>query len=57
MSNIIYSITGCTRCKITKRFMTQQGIAFEDSDVQAEGREAFASINALAKFIEEHMEG
>ena len=44
MSNTIYSVTGCTRCKITKRFMAEQGIAFDDADINSEGKEAFAKF-------------
>ena len=44
MGNTIYSITGCTRCKITKRFMTEQGIAFDDFDINSEGKEDFAKF-------------
>ncbi len=44
MSHTIYSVTGCTRCKITKRFMADQGIAFEDFDINSEGKEAFAKF-------------
>ena len=44
MSNIIYSVTGCTRCKITKRFMSEHGIAFEDFDINSAGKEAFAEF-------------
>jgi pyruvate formate lyase activating enzyme len=44
MGNIIYSVTGCIRCKITKRFLVEQDIAFEDFDINAEGKEAFAKF-------------
>lgn len=44
MSHTIYSVTGCTRCKITKRFMADQGIAFDDFDINSEGKEAFAKF-------------
>lgn len=44
MSNTIYSVAGCTRCKITKRFMVDQGIAFDDFDIKAGGKEAFAKF-------------
>jgi pyruvate formate lyase activating enzyme len=44
MSNTIYSVAGCTRCKITKRFMVDQDIAFDDFDINAEGKEAFAKF-------------
>jgi glutaredoxin len=42
MSHIIYTATGCVRCKITKRFMAEQGIAFDEFDIKSEGKEAFA---------------
>jgi len=42
MSHIIYTATGCARCKIAKRFMTEQGIAFDEFDIKSDGKEAFA---------------
>jgi glutaredoxin/pyruvate-formate lyase-activating enzyme len=42
MGSTLYTATGCTRCKITKRFMAEQGIAFDEFDIKSEGREAFA---------------
>jgi pyruvate formate lyase activating enzyme len=42
MSHIIYTASGCVRCKITKRFMAEQGIDFEEFDIISEGKEAFA---------------
>lgn len=42
MSHIIYTASGCVRCKITKSFMAKQGIAFEEFDIMSEGKEAFA---------------
>ena len=44
MSNTIYSVSGCIRCKITKRFMSEQGIAFDDVDINSEGKDAFAKF-------------
>lgn len=44
MTNTIYSATGCVRCKITKRFMGEQGIGFEEHDIKAEGKDAFAKF-------------
>ena len=41
MSNTIYTATGCTRCKITKKFMHEQGIAFEELDIKGDGMQAF----------------
>ena len=41
MSTTIYSITGCTRCKILKQCLTTQGIAYNEKDSQAEGKEDF----------------
>ena len=42
MSHIIFTATGCARCKITKRFMAEQGIAFDEFDIKSEGKETFA---------------
>ncbi|WP_031513807.1 glutaredoxin family protein [Desulfofalx alkaliphila] len=37
----IYTATGCTRCKIIKAFMNSKGIAFNEYDMKAEGKEEF----------------
>jgi len=42
MSHILYTAAGCARCKITKRFMAEQGIAFDEFDIKSDGKEAFA---------------
>lgn len=42
MSHILYTAAGCARCKITKRFMTEQDIAFDEFDIKTDGKEAFA---------------
>lgn len=42
MKCTLYTATGCARCKITKRFMSEQGIAFDEFDIKSEGKEAFA---------------
>lgn len=44
MTNIIFTATGCARCKITKRFLQQQNIAYDEFDIKAEGKEAFAKF-------------
>jgi glutaredoxin len=41
MSNTIYSATGCARCKITKNYMQEHGISYEEFDFKAEGKDAF----------------
>lgn len=41
MSNTIYSATGCARCKITKNFMQENGIPYEEFDFKADGKDAF----------------
>ena len=46
MSFTIYTATGCTRCKIIKQLMNEQGIAFEEQDMKAEGKEAFQKFYA-----------
>jgi len=44
MSNTIYTATGCARCKITKRYMKSQGIFYDEFDIKAEGKDAFAKF-------------
>ena len=41
MGHTIYTATGCTRCKITKKFMDEQGIAYEELDIKGDGMQAF----------------
>jgi len=40
----LYTSTGCARCRITKRFMQENGIGYEEYDIKADGREAFAEF-------------
>ena len=42
MSHMIFTATGCARCKITKRFMVGHDIAFDEFDINSEGKEVFA---------------
>ena len=44
MTNRIFSATGCARCNITKRFMKEKGIDYEEYDFKAEGKDAFAKF-------------
>jgi pyruvate formate lyase activating enzyme len=44
MTNRIYTATGCVRCKITKRFMKENGISYEEYDFKAEGKDAFSQF-------------
>ena len=44
MSNILFTATGCARCKITKRFMNENDVAFDEFDFKAEGKDAFAQF-------------
>ena len=41
MSYTIYSLPGCTRCKILKQCMSEQGLAYTEKDTQADGKEEF----------------
>ncbi len=41
MSNEIYTATGCSRCKIAKRFLQKNNIAYDEFDFKAEGKDAF----------------
>ncbi|QGP91385.1 hypothetical protein MGLY_07170 [Neomoorella glycerini] len=41
MKNVIFSTTGCIRCKIVKDFMNERGIPFVDKNIKEEGREDF----------------
>ena len=44
MENTIYSATGCVRCKITKDYLKENNITFEEFDFKAEGKAAFAKF-------------
>lgn len=44
MSNTIYTATGCSRCKIAKKFMDERGIAYQDLDIKGDGKEAFGQF-------------
>jgi glutaredoxin len=44
MSNIVYTATGCSRCKIAKKFMDERGIAYQDFNIKADGKEAFGQF-------------
>jgi pyruvate-formate lyase-activating enzyme/glutaredoxin len=42
MPHQIFSATGCARCNITKRFMKENGIVYQEYDIKADGKDAFA---------------
>lgn len=42
MNNIIFSATGCARCKITKKYMQDNYIEYEEFDIKADGKDVFA---------------
>jgi pyruvate formate lyase activating enzyme len=44
MSNAIYTATGCVRCKITKSFLAENNIEFEEFDFKGEGQDAFGQF-------------
>ena len=44
MSNEIYTATGCVRCKITKRYLKENDIGYDEFDFKAEGKENFAQF-------------
>ena len=44
MSNIVYTATGCSRCKIAKKFMDERGITYRDFNIKADGKEAFGQF-------------
>ena len=44
MRNLIFTATGCARCKITKLFMQQKNIDYDEFDIKAEGKDAFANF-------------
>lgn len=44
MKNTIYSATGCARCNITKKYMRENSIEYEEFDFKAEGKDAFSKF-------------
>ncbi|NNK55878.1 MAG: hypothetical protein HKP44_01035 [Desulfofustis sp.] len=44
MANTIYSATGCARCNVTKKYMGENSIEYEEFDFKAEGKEAFSKF-------------
>ena len=44
MDKIIYSATGCIRCKIARQFLEDHGITCHEKDALAEDREAFKAF-------------
>lgn len=44
MAYQIYTSTGCARCRITKRFMKENEIGYEEYDIKADGQEVFAEF-------------
>ena len=44
MTYHIYTATGCMRCNITKRFIKENGISYEEYDIKADGQEAFSGF-------------
>jgi pyruvate-formate lyase-activating enzyme/glutaredoxin len=44
MGNTIFTATGCSRCKIAKKFMDERGIAYQDLDIKSDGKDAFGQF-------------
>lgn len=44
MTNTIYSATGCARCNITKKYMQNNSLSYEEFDIKAEGKDAFSKF-------------
>jgi len=44
MGNTIFTATGCSRCKIAKKFMDEHAIPFQELDIKAEGKELFGQF-------------
>ena len=44
MTHQLYTATDCARCKITKRFMQENEISYEEIDFKADGKEAFSQF-------------
>ena len=44
MDNTLFTATGCSRCKIARKFMDEHGIPFQEMDIKAEGKDPFAQF-------------
>ena len=44
MINQIYTATGCARCQITKRFLKENDISYDEYDFKGDGKEAFSQF-------------
>jgi len=44
MTNQIFTATGCSRCNITKRYMADNAIHYEEFDIKAEGKQTFSQF-------------
>jgi len=41
MSHILFTAAGCARCNITRNFIREKGIAYEEHNINGEGKELF----------------
>jgi glutaredoxin len=44
MGSTMYTATGCSRCKIAKKFMDEHAIPFQELDIKAEGKDPFGQF-------------
>ncbi|MFW2367952.1 MAG: glutaredoxin family protein [Desulforhopalus sp.] len=44
MANQIFTATGCARCKITKSYMKEHNISYDEFDIKTDGKDAFAKF-------------
>jgi len=44
VGNTIFTATGCSRCKIAKKFMDEHAIPFQELDIKAEGKDPFGQF-------------
>lgn len=44
MEKIIYTATGCARCKIAKKFMAEKGIDYREFDIKGDGKDSFGQF-------------
>ncbi len=46
MNNMLFTITGCNRCKIVKRFMKERDIPYLEKNIREDGKEDFQKFYA-----------
>lgn len=44
MQKTLFTVTGCTRCKIVKRYMEEHNVSYVEKDIKVDGKEEFQAF-------------